>query len=70
MQRIAKPYNCFAEKEGEGYGRTDSTVPTQEGHYPIKGSKGRYWYRWNIMGRRHDSCVRYTRCGKALCIVT
>ena len=34
----------------------------------IKSATGRCCYCWNVKGRRHDSCVRCRRCGKALCI--
>ena len=47
----------------------DTTASTLEGHFPIKGSTGHCCYCWNVKGRRHDSCVRCRRCGKALCII-
>ena len=47
----------------------DTTAPTLEGHFPIKGSTGHCCYCWNVKGRGHDSCVRCRRCGKALCII-
>ena len=47
----------------------DTTVPTLEAHFPTKGSTGCCCYCWNVKGRRHDSCVRCRRCGKALCII-
>lgn len=58
-----------AKRRRNECGTTDGTAPTLEGHFPIKGSTGRCCYCWNVKGRRHDSCVRCRRCGKALCIV-
>ena len=56
-------------RRNECHSSEDNTGPSLEGHFPIKGSTGRCCYCWNVKGRRHDSCVRCRRCGKALCIV-
>ena len=39
-----------------------------EGHFPIKGTRGRCVFRWNFREERHETCIRCRKCGKALCV--
>ena len=39
-----------------------------DGHFPIKGARGRCYYCWNIKNRRHESSIRCRKCGTALCV--
>ena len=48
----------------------DSNSPPTDldGHFPIKGAKGRCYYCWNIKNRRHESSIRCRKCRTALCV--
>ena len=39
-----------------------------DGHFPIKGTRGRCVHCWNVLGQRHETNVRCRKCGKALCL--
>ena len=39
-----------------------------EGHFPIKDTRGRCVFCWNFRGERHETCVRCRKCRKALCV--
>ena len=42
-----------------------------EGHFPIKGARGRCVFCWNFRNhRRNDTYVRCRKCGKALCVTS
>lgn len=53
------------KRRSTGNSDTDSTA-----HFPIKGTKGRHSYCWNVKHRGHESTVRCRKCGTALCVET
>ena len=51
--------------------RVDTGPSDSEGHFPIKGPRGRCVFCWNFRNHtRNDTYVRCRKCGKALCVTS
>ena len=46
----------------------ESHTSDTDGHFPIKGTRGKCVFCWNVRGERHETNVHCRKCGKVLCV--
>ena len=47
---------------------SDPYTSDTDGHFPIKGTRGKCVFCWNVRRERHETNVHCRKCGKVLCV--